>query len=106
MVLDATAAFSTAVTTMMRDVWQVHYEMARTFMEKHQYALALNISDAALRTDPGTLLQVAKADALIGLGRYQEAAAELRTYLQYQPASQVSQGAHDLLDKIQSVMGQ
>lgn len=103
---DNALAMAQWAAALMPDVWLVHYEMARAFMEKHQYALALNTSDAALRTNLGTLLHVAKADALIGLGRYQEAAEELRTYLQYQPAGEASQDAHDLLDKIQSAMGQ
>lgn len=86
--------------------WLVAYELARAFIGKQQYALALNISDAALAHNRGTLLHVAKAHALLGLGRYPEAVTELRAYLDYQPAGDGSQDAHDLLDQIQSATGQ
>lgn len=101
---DALAMSQRAVALI--DSWLVQYEMARALIGKHQYGLALDTSDAALRTNRGTLLHVAKAHALIGLGRYSEAAAEFRTYLNYQPAGEGSQDAHDLLRRIQSVMGQ
>lgn len=83
--------------------WADQYELARALIGKHQYALALKISDASLRTDRGTLLHVAKAHALIGLDRYPEAVSELRTYLAYQPAGEGSQDAHELLNQIQKV---
>jgi len=84
------------------DSWMVPYEICRSLMEEHQYALALNVSDAALRSNRGTMLHVAKAHALIGLGRYPEALAELRTYLFYEPAGEGSRDAHDLVDQIQN----
>lgn len=90
----------------LTDSWVVQYEMARALIGKGQYGLALSTSEAALRTNPGTLLHVAKAHALVGLGRYAEAAAELRTFLEYQPAGEGGQDARDLLQQIQSVMGQ
>lgn len=86
--------------------WPEQYELARALIGKHQYALAVKISDASLRTDRGTLLHVAKAHALLGLGRYPEASEELRTYLQYEPAGDGSQDARDLLNQIRTAMGQ
>lgn len=91
---------------LLPDRWIVPYEMCRTLMMKGQFAIALDVSDAALRTTGGTMLHVAKAHALIGLGRYREAVAELRTYLSYEPAGQGSQDAHDLLVRIQNVGNQ
>ncbi len=85
--------------------WPDQYEVIRALVGKHQYALALKVSDAALLTNPGTLLHVAKAHALVGLRKYPEAAAELRTYLNYEPAGDGSQDAHDLLDEIRKAMG-
>jgi len=86
---------------LMPGGWMIPYEMCISFMKKHQYATALNLSDLALRTNPGTLLLVAKAHALLGLDRYPEAIVELKAYLQYQPAGDGSQDAHDLLSRIQ-----
>lgn len=91
---------------LMPGGWMAPYEMCRSLMQKHQYAMVLNLSDAALRTNRGTLLHVAKAHALIGLGRYSEAVTELRAYLYYQPAGEGSQDAHDLLDRIQNTANQ
>lgn len=53
--------------------------MARALIGEQQYELALENIDAALRTNRGTLLHVAKAHALIGLGKYSDATAELHT---------------------------
>ena len=92
--------------TLMPGDWLVSYEICSSLMKKHQYATVVNLSDAALLTNRGTLLHVAKAHALIGLGRYQEAIVELRTYLYYQPAGEGSQDAHHLLDMVQSATNQ
>jgi len=89
---------------LIPDFWPAQYEIARALIGESQYGPALHISDAALSTDRGTLLHVTKAHALICLGQYPEAVAELRTYLQYQPAGEGSQVADYLLDKIQSAV--
>src|SRR3954468_12445052 len=91
---------------LMPGGWIIPYEMCVSFIKKHQYATALNLSDAALHTNPGTLLLVAKAHALVGLDRYPEAIVELRDYLQRQPAGGGSQDAHDLLSRIQNATKQ
>ena len=103
---DDALVVSQRAVALTPDSWADQYELARALIGKHQYALALNISDASLRTDRGTLLHVAKAHALIGLGRYPEAVSELRTYLRYQPAGEGTQDAHDLLNRIQNVTAQ
>src|SRR5439155_858766 len=88
------------------------YEKARKTFLKHadieaqeKLHQALHL-DAALHTNPGTLLLVAKAHALVGLDRYPEAIVELRDYLQRQPAGGGSQDAHDLLSRIQNATKQ
>jgi tetratricopeptide (TPR) repeat protein len=88
------------------DSWADQYELARALIGKHQYALALKVSDASLGADRGTLLHMAKAHALIGLDRYPEAASELHTYLRYQPAGEGSADAHELLNQIQKLTAQ
>ena len=97
---DALAASRQAVA-LVPDSWVVQFEMARALLGNSQYDSALSISDAALRANGGTLLHVLKAHALIGLERYPEAVAELRTYLQDQPLGELAENAHDLLDQIQ-----
>lgn len=101
---DALVASERAVA-LAPDSWADQYELARALVGKHQYAQALKISDASLRTEQGTLLHVAKAHALIGLNRYPEAVTELRTYLRYQPAGEGSQDAHELLNQVQKLAG-
>ena len=83
--------------------WSVQYEIARALIGKQQYQDALVISDAALRSTHGSLMHVAKAHAMLGLRKYPEAAAELRTYLRDEPAGEGSQDAHNLLERLQSL---
>ena len=99
---DDALEMSQRANALMPNDWMVAYEMCTSFIKTHQYAMALNFGDAALRTNRGTLLHVAKAHALIGLNRYREAVEELRTYLSYQPAGEGSRDAHDLLDRIEN----
>jgi tetratricopeptide (TPR) repeat protein len=82
--------------------WTTQYQFCRALIGTHQYAAALRVSEAGLRANRGTLLHIARAHALFGLGRNTEAATELRTYLQYQPTGEGAEDAHDLLAKIQS----
>jgi tetratricopeptide (TPR) repeat protein len=93
---DALATMEQAVA-LIPDSWLVHYEIARALIGKHQYDLALTISDAALRNNHGTLLHIARAHALAGLKRYPQAIAELRAYLHYQPVGEGSQQAREML---------
>src|SRR5436190_12698462 len=93
-------------TTLIPNSWYAPYEMARAFAGKQEYDSALKVSAAALQSNPGTLLHVAKARALVGLGRYSEAVTELQTFLQYQPIGDGSQYARSLLDEIQTTSDQ
>jgi len=98
---DDAVAMSQRAVQLIPNVWPAYYEMCKAFMGKDQFALALVASEAVLSNNRGTLLHLAKAHALIGLGRYQEAAVELKAYLYHQPAGEGAQDAHDLLNKIQ-----
>lgn len=97
---DDALATSQRAVQLIPELWVARYEMCQAFLGKHEYALALSVSGAALSTNRGTLLHVARAHALIGLGRYREAMLELRTYLCYQPAGEGSHDAHELLEEI------
>ena len=70
---------------------------------KQQYQDALAVSDAALRSNHGSQMLLAKAHAMLGLQEYPEAAAQLRTYLRDDPAGEGSQNARDLLERLQSL---
>lgn len=83
--------------------WSVEYEMARALIGKEKYENAIAISNAALHSSHGSLMHLAKAHAMLGLQRYPEAAAELRTYLRDDPAGEGAQNARELLERLQSL---
>lgn len=103
---DDAVEMSQRASALMPNDWMVAYEMCTSFIKTEQYSMALSLGDAALRTTHGSMLHVAKAHALIGLKRYSEAVAELRTYLSFAPTGEGSQDAHKLLDSIQTVASQ
>ena len=103
---DDAAASARRAGELAPDSWVVQFEMTRALLGKGQYDSALSVSDAALHKNRGTLLHVVKAQALMGLKRFREASTELQTYLQYQPAGELAQHAHDLLKEIQSASPQ
>jgi len=84
------------------ETWCVQYEIARALIGKGQYENALAISDAALLSKHGSLMHLARAHAMLGLRKYPEAAAELRTYLSDDPSGDGSQDARILLERLQS----
>ncbi|HKU25165.1 MAG TPA: tetratricopeptide repeat protein [Candidatus Sulfotelmatobacter sp.] len=88
------------------DNWDVRYEIARALIGKGQYKSALVVAESALQTKHGSLLHLAKAHALMGLLQYRQAARELRVYLRYQPSGDGSEQAHELLYKLQNVIGE
>ena len=84
------------------DTWEVQYEIARAWIGKKQYETALAVSETALRSKHGGLLHLAKAHALLGLQRYQQAVAELKTFVHDEPDGDGSEKARDLLKRIAS----
>ena len=84
--------------------WSVQYEIARALIGRERYENAVAISDAALLSNHGTLMHLARAHAMLGLQKYPEAAAELRTYLRDDPEGEGSQDARDLLEQLQSLV--
>ena len=99
---DESVVVSKRAVALSPGAWPVHYEMARAFIGQHRYDLALSSGEAGLRTKHhGTLLHLAKAHALKGLKKYQQAAAKIETYLRYQPHGEGSLNAHDLLLEVE-----
>lgn len=84
--------------------WSVQYEIARALIGKREYENALAVSDAALRSNHGSLMHLARAHAMLGLREYPAATAELRTYLREDPAGDGSHDARILLDRLNSLM--
>lgn len=84
--------------------WSVQYEIVRALIGKGEYENALAISDAALRSRHASLMHLARAHAMLGLRKYPEAAAELRTYLRDDPSGEGSQDARTLLERLQSFL--
>ena len=82
--------------------WSVDYEIVRALIGKGDYQGAVAVSDSALRSTHGALMHLARAHALLGLRRYSEAVADIRTYLHDEPTGDGSQDAHELLIRLQS----
>jgi predicted Zn-dependent protease len=85
--------------------WSVQYEIVRSFIGKGEYARALAVADLSLQSEQhGSLMHLAKAHALLGLRRYVEAVAELRTFVHDQPSGDGSRDARDLLERLQTAV--
>ncbi len=102
---DAERATQQAASTGT-DSWNLQYEVVRALIGQHKYESALRTANLALNATPNeALLHLAKAHSLLGLQRYAEAVAELRTCLRYEPEGNGSQDARNLLQRIQSDAG-
>ncbi len=87
--------------------WNVQYETSRALIGKHLYERALNVLEEALRARAphDSLLRLAKAHALVALGKLPEAAGELRAYLSSGSVEREDEAARDLLNRIQAAVG-
>lgn len=84
--------------------WSLQYEIARVLIGKKQFENALLLTDSALHSNRGPLMHLARAHALLGLRRYPQAEAELRTYLHDDPSGVGNDDARHLLDRIESIV--
>ena len=85
--------------------WDVQYELARALIGKKQYRRALSVRETSLRKEHGSLLHLARAHALAGLGKYPQARSELEEYLRFNPGSEGAQDARNLLEIINHGFG-
>jgi tetratricopeptide (TPR) repeat protein len=87
--------------------WNIQYETSRSLIGKHLYERALNVLEEALRARHGhdSLLRLAKAHALAALGKFPEAAQELRAYLSSGSGEREDDQARNLLNQIQAAVG-
>ena len=86
------------------DKWQLHYEIARSYLGMHDYEAGLREIDYSLKiAQPSpAVLHLAKAHALLGLHRSPEATAELETMLREDPKSPFVPDAQNLLAVIRA----
>lgn len=86
------------------DIWQLHYELARSYMGLRKFELGLNEINSSQRLagkDPA-VLHLGRAHALAGLHRNSEAVAEVETVLQKQPHGPYASDAQNLLATLRS----
>jgi tetratricopeptide (TPR) repeat protein len=86
------------------DTWQMHYELARSYLGLRKYELGLleiNDSQRLAQQDPA-VLHLGKAHALAGLHRNSEAVAELETLLRKQPKGPYASDAQNFLAALRS----
>jgi tetratricopeptide (TPR) repeat protein len=85
--------------------WEVPFEMAKSWLGKHDYARALEEVNrsASLGGDKiGAAIHFVRADALYGTGQYELAGAEVQIFLLMQPTGTLSEMARELSRKIQN----
>lgn len=86
------------------DTWQVHYELARSYIGLRKYELGLleiNSSQKLTKQDPA-VLHLGKAHALAGLHRDSEAMEELEALLRKQPNGPFAPDAQNFLAVLRS----
>jgi tetratricopeptide (TPR) repeat protein len=86
------------------DAWQLHYEVARSYMGLHKFELGLieiNLAQKLAPQDPAVLV-LGKAHALAGLHRNSEAIAELEMLLRKQPKGPFAPDAQSFLALLRS----
>ena len=85
--------------------WEVPFEMAKSFLGKHDYAHALdevNRSYALGGDKAGTAVHFIRADALYGLKQYEQAGTEIEAFLRAQPTGTLASMARELQGKIET----
>lgn len=90
------------------DMWQAHYETARSYMGLRNFELALqelNRAQQLAREDP-EVLHLGKAHALLALHRSPEAVIELQTVVRKDPAGAYATEAKTFLTSLEAQTGQ
>jgi tetratricopeptide (TPR) repeat protein len=101
---DAALEALSVFPSVSADNWQVHYELARSYVGLRNYESGLreiNYSLRLARQDPA-VLHLAKAHVLLGLHRNSEAVPELETILRTQPHGPYAPEAQSLLATLRS----
>jgi len=100
---DALRALDRGVT-LAPTVWQGYFETGKADVGKGEFAAALQHFDKAqaLLDAPYAPLHLMKAQAMIGLKLYDQAASELQAYLSADPNGQDAGRARGVLSKVQA----
>jgi tetratricopeptide (TPR) repeat protein len=86
--------------TLAPDSWQSYFEMARAYIGKSDYQAALRELDKAQSLTPAEYLplRLVRAQALLALKQYDEAARECLAYLKKEPSGPNARAAQQMLD--------
>ena len=101
---DAALEALSVFPSVSADNWQVHYELARSYIGLRDYESGLreiNYSLQLAQHDPA-VLHLAKAHVLLGMRRNAEAVPELETILRTQPHGPYAAEAQNLLATVRS----
>ncbi|HEY6273287.1 MAG TPA: tetratricopeptide repeat protein [Terriglobales bacterium] len=104
--------FDDALRTLERaeslapDAWQAYFEMGRAYAGKNDFEAAVHSLDRAQALAPAEypLIRLVRANALLGLNKYGDAAAELETYLNKNPNGPDAEQAQRMLARARAAM--
>lgn len=110
--LNMQSKFDEAIRVLQRgeslapNYWQAYFEMAKAFIGKADYPSALRQLERAENIAPieYPLIHLLRAQALLSLKQYPEAATALQAYLQKDPQGANSQQARKMLERAQALM--
>jgi len=110
--LNMESKFDEAIRTLQRgeslapNFWQAYFEMGKAYIGKADYPSALRELERAENIAPTEypLIYMLRAQALLGMKQYPEAAAALQIFLQKDPQGPNSQQARKLLERTQGLM--
>jgi predicted Zn-dependent protease len=88
------------------DYWQAHFEMAKSYLGKGDYATVLSQLERAenMAPTPYSLIYFLRAHALLAMKEYSGAMAALQAYLQKEPQGPNSEEARKMLEQAQGLM--
>ncbi|HLW53059.1 MAG TPA: tetratricopeptide repeat protein [Candidatus Angelobacter sp.] len=110
--LNVESKFDEALRSLQRaqslapDTWQTYFEIGRAYAGKKDYQMSLQALDRAQSLAPPnySLIQLLRANSLMGLGRNSEAVAQLQQYLAKNPNGNRVQDAKQMLAQAQAAM--
>jgi Tfp pilus assembly protein PilF len=105
--LNAMGSFDEALRVLQRsetlapDTWQTYYEQGKAYLGKSDYRSSMQQLDkaASMGHSDFPLMHLVRARAFLGLAQYEDATAELETFLRKEPDGPESQQARIMLEK-------
>jgi Tfp pilus assembly protein PilF len=104
--LNAMGSFDEALRVLQRsetlapDAWQIYYEQGKAYLGKSDYRSSMQQLDkaASMAHSEFAPMHLVRARAFLGLAQYEDAAAELETFLAKEPDGPDSQQARVMLE--------